>query len=289
MSVATLARKDLRDTSRSRMVWGLTGVFTLLSVVGVSLFALLDTENASAIEAVGILTVPSILIVPLAAIVVGYMAIVGERRSGNLKLLLGFPVSRAAVVLGKLLGRTVVIAGSIGVAFIVAGGVGAVLYGGFSIFQYAGFALATIGLGMAFVGLAVGVSAAVGSRGKALAFAVGAYFLLVLFWQPVLAGIHYAVTGTIPGIEVPAWYLLLERLSPTMAYQVLVESALNTSVGASIFSIRPPEVRTATVAEQLGGGPVPVYLSLPTSVLVVLLWVLFPTLVGYWRFRVSDI
>ncbi|WP_440991522.1 ABC transporter permease [Haloarchaeobius baliensis] len=286
MSVAGLARKDLRDTSRSRMVWGLTAVFTLCSVLGVSLFALVGADGATAIEAVGALTLPAVLLVPLAAIVVGYMAVVGERRSGNLKLLLGFPVSRLAVVAGKVLGRTAVVAGSIAVSFLAAGVVGTVLYGGFSLARYAGFTFATVGLGVAFGGLAVGISAAVRSRGRALALAVCAYVLLVMVWQPLVGGLHYAVTGSIPGLEVPAWYLLVERLSPTMAYQMLVEAALGVPTNASIFSIRPP---AATTAEQLGGGPVPVHLSASASAVVLALWVVIPTLIGYWRFRSSDL
>lgn len=268
------------------MVWGLTAVFSLFSVLGVSLFALVGIDGVTAMQAVGALTLPAVLLVPLAAVVVGYMAVVGERQSGNLKLLLGFPVSRLAVVTGKVLGRTVVVAGAVTVAFLAAGVVGAALYGGFSLVRYGGFALATVGLGVAFVGLSVGLSAAVRTRGRALALAVSAYFLLVMFWQPLVGGVYYAVTGALPGVEVPAWYLLTERLSPTMAYQVLVEAALSVPAQASIFSIRPPG---ATTAEQLGGGPVPAFLSAPVSALVLMLWVVIPTLIGYWRFHSSDL
>jgi ABC-2 type transport system permease protein len=268
------------------MVWGLTAVFTLFSVLGVSLFALVGIDGATTMEAVGALTLPAVLLVPLAAIVVGYMTVVGERQSGNLKLLLGFPVSRLAVVAGKVIGRTVVVAGSVTVAFVTAGVVGIALYGGFSLVRYAGFTLATVGLGVAFVGLSVGISGAVRSRGQALALAVGAYLLLVMFWQPLVGGLYYAVAGTLPGVEVPAWYLLVERLSPTMAYQVLVEAALDVPAQASIFSIRPT---SATTVEQLGGGPVPAFLSAPISAVVLVLWVVIPTLIGYWRFRSSDL
>jgi ABC-2 type transport system permease protein len=289
MSVATLARKDLLDAGRSRMVWALTAVFTLLSALGISLFELLGVEGASAIGAVGALVLPAVLLVPLAAVVVGYLAVVGERRSGNVKLLLGFPVSRVAVVWGKVAGRAAVVAGSIVVGFAVAGTVGYALYGGFSIVRFAGFALATVGLGVSFVGLAVGVSASVESRGRALALAVAAYLLLVLFWQPVVAGLHYAVVGTLPGVEVPAWYLLLERLSPTTAYQVLAESALGAPAQVGIFSVRPPAATTATVAEQLGGGAVPAYLSAPAALFVFALWLVVPASIGCWRFAGSDL
>ena len=107
-----------------------------------------------------------------------------------------------------------------------------------------------------------------------------------MFWQPLVGGLYYAVAGTLPGVEVPAWFLLVERLSPTMAYQVLVEAALDVPAQASIFSIRPT---SATTVEQLGGGPVPAFLSAPISAVVLVLWVVIPTLIGYWRFRSSDL
>lgn len=289
MSVARLARTDLRNAARSRMVRWLTAAFTLFSVLGVSLYALAGAGDVPPLRAVGALTLPAILLVPLAAVVVGYVAVVGERESGTLRFLLGFPVSRAAVVAAKVAGRAAVVAGTIAVAFAVAGGVVYALYGGFSLLRYAGFALATAGLGVAFVGLAVGVSAAVGSRGRALGFGVSGYFLLVLFWQLFVGGVHYVVAGALPGVEVPAWYLLLERLSPTTAYRALVRAALDTTPRVSLFSLRPPGASSAPVAEQLGGGPVPVYLSAPAAALVLALWVAVPTLVGYRRFRGSDL
>ncbi|WP_313692076.1 ABC transporter permease subunit [Halorarum halobium] len=289
MSVATLARKDVRDASRSRTVWALTAVFTAFALLGVSLLAVVGAGGATALQAVGALTLPSVLLVPLAAIVVGYVAVVGESRDGSLKLLLGFPVSRAAVLAGKLLGRTAVVAGSIAVAFAVAGVLGVALYGGFSAVRYAAFTLATVGLGVAFVGFAVGVSAAVDTRGKALAAAAGAYFLLVLFWQPLVAGIYYVAAGDLPGATVPSWYLFLERLSPTMAYQVLVEATLGVGASASIFSLRPPGAATAPLAEQLGTDAVPAFLSPPVAVVVLGLWTVVPTLLGYLRFRRRDL
>jgi len=286
MSVVTVARKDLRDTMRARMVWGLTAVFSLFSVLGVALLALLDVENPTAIQAISMLTLPSVL---LAAIIVGYMAIVGERRSGSLKLLLGFPVSRGAILSGKVVGRTGIVAASITVAFALSGTLAAGLYGDFPVLRFAGFVGATVGLGVAFVGLSVGISATVRSRGRALAAAVGSYVLLVVGWQPVVAGLYYAIAGSLPGARVPAWYLFVERLSPTGAYQVLVEAALDTPASVAVISVRPSGAEAAPVAEQIGGDPVPLLLSAGVAAVVLVLWVLVPTVVGYWRFRKADL
>lgn len=289
MSVREVVRVDLRTTVRSRMVRWLTGVLTALSAFGVSLVALAGVEDATAVDAVGPLSLPAVLVVPLAAIVVGYVAVVGERRSGSLKLLLGFPVSRSAVVAGKLTARTATVALAVVVAFAVSGVLATVLYGGVPLGRYAAFALATVGLGVSFAGLAVGVSAAVATRGRALALAVGSYLLLVLFWQPVVAGVHFAATGRLPGTTVPAWYLLLERLSPVGAYQVLVRAALDTTATASVFAIRPPAASAAPLPVQLGGGPVPWFLSEPAAALVSCAWTAIPVAVGAIRFRRRDL
>ncbi|MFC7068169.1 ABC transporter permease [Halobaculum lipolyticum] len=289
MSVRRVAAVDLRTAVRSRMVRWLTGVFTVLSALGVSLLAVAGVEDATAVDAVGALSLPAVLVVPLAAIVVGYVAVVGERRSGSLKLLLGFPVSRAAVVAGKLAARTATVAMAVLVAFAVSGVLAAVLYGGVPVGRYAAFTLATVALGVAVAGFAVGVSAAVATRGRALAVAVGSYLLLVLFWQPVVAGVHYAATGGLPGAVVPAWYLLLDRLSPVGAYQVLVRAALDTTATASVFAIRPPAASAAPLETQLGGGPIPWYLSDAAAVLVLAAWTVLPVLVGTLRFRGRDL
>ncbi|MFC7098462.1 ABC transporter permease [Halobaculum marinum] len=289
MSALGVARVDLRTAARSRMVWWLTAVLTALSVVGVSLVALLDVEGATVVDAVGPLSLPAVLLVPLAAIVVGYEAVVGERRSGSLKVLLGFPVSRAAVVVGKVTARASTVTLAVVVAFGVAGAVAAVLYDGVPAGRYLAFTLATIGLGVAFVGLSVGISTAVATHGRALALAVGSYLLLVLFWKPVVAGVHYAATGAVPGNEVPAWYLLLERVSPTVAYDVLTRAALDTSATASVFAVRPPAASAASVSAQLGGAPVPWYLSNLAAVLVVCAWTVLPVAVGLVRFRRRDL
>ncbi|WP_277553270.1 ABC transporter permease [Halobaculum limi] len=289
MNVHHVARVDLRTAIRSRMVRWLTGVLTGLSVLGVSLVALLGVEDATAVDAVGPLSLPAVLVVPLAAIVVGYVAVVGERRTGSLKVLLGFPVSRGAVVAGKLVARAATVVLAVLVAFAVSGVLAAVLYGGVPLGRYAAFTLATVALGVAFAGSAVGVSAAVATRGRALALAVGSYLLLVLFWQPVVAGIHYAATGDLPGTVVPAWYLLLDRLSPVGAYQVLVRAALDTTATASVFAVRPPAASAASLSAQLGGDPIPWYLSNVAAALVLCMWTVLPVGVGYLRFRGRDL
>jgi len=70
---------------------------------------------------------------------------------------------------------------------------------------------------------------------------------------------------------------------------VLVEAALDTPASVAVISVRPSGAEAAPVAEQIGGDPVPLLLSAGVAAVVLVLWVLVPTVVGYWRFRKADL
>ncbi|MFC7114164.1 hypothetical protein ACFQH2_03150 [Natronoarchaeum sp. GCM10025703] len=53
-------------------------------------------------------------------------------------------------------------------------------------------------LGFAFVGIAVGFSAAVASRGRAMAGVVSTYLVFLGFWDVLVGGIYRIVTGSFP-------------------------------------------------------------------------------------------
>jgi hypothetical protein len=110
-----------------------------------------------------------------------------------------------------------------------------------------------------------------------------------MFWHPLRAGVHYLAKGALPSLILPAWYLFLERVSPTDAYQVLVGAALDIETGAALFRARPAEAVTMPVAEQLGTTTVPFYLGDWSAGAVLALWVVVPTLLGYVRFHRSDL
>ena len=93
---------------------------------------------------------------------------------------MGLPNSRAAVILGKFIGRTSVVAVSV-VGYTVAGIVSLVTYDSFNVVVFGLYTLLTILYGAVYIGLATGFSAAVESRQRALVGASGlcALFLLV--------------------------------------------------------------------------------------------------------------
>jgi ABC-2 type transport system permease protein len=125
-----VAHKDFEDAVRARLLWGLIGVFVAFLVM-----ALLSAEQlfpaAVAVDAPKALSGVAMLaqlFIPGIALVAGYMAVVGERRTGSLRVLLSYPFSRGDVVAGKLAGRLLVTATALLIGYAVASGLVIALY-----------------------------------------------------------------------------------------------------------------------------------------------------------------
>jgi ABC-2 type transport system permease protein len=294
MTWTQVARKDFEDAVRSRMLWGIMGVFTVF--MGFVLVVALNTSDAAEATSAAALSLTAQLgqlFVPLVALIAGYMAIVGERRSGSLRVLLGYPHSRRDVVLGKLVGRSAVIATTLAVGSAASVLLIALLIESPDLADVAGLLGAIVLFGAAFTGLAVGISAAVSTRGKAMALAIGSLLVFLLVWDAAAAGVYAAVTGALPGLEVEAWYLLLERLNPLGAFRALAEGFVDGRV-YPIFRMGLEEVPPDATAQQLAvanrvGTPVPFYLSDWFAAALLAVWGLVPPVVGYLRFARSDL
>jgi ABC-2 type transport system permease protein len=273
MSWQAVARKDFADSIRSWWLWGLSAAFVLL-VSGaafalgwllnsqVTSEALINTLNGSLVT----------LVVPLIALVMAYGAVVGERESGSLKLLLALPHSRAEVVLGKVLGRAGAITVPIVVGFLLPAVVLLVVAASFNLLTYVGYTLLVAVLGTVFVAISVGFSAAASSQRVAIAGAVGFYFLAVGLWGTIQIPLRFLLLGGYPqGLGwiplAPQDFLLLLRLvNPTGAFKILTQGFL----GGALFA---PDLRMLHVAA--------------LSMLVT--WTLVPPLLGLWRFEAADL
>jgi len=297
MSLAAVAQKDFEDAARSKMLWSLTGLLVLLiGIFYVGAWHFVDDPGA--VELVQGLALPMQVIVPLAALIAGYMSIVGERRSGSIKVLLGLPPTRGDVVFGKLLGRSGVVATAVLTALVVATVLSGLLIGGVPLAELGGLLLASILLGLAFVGIAVGVSAAVSSRGRAMAAVVGTYLLFLGFWDVLIGGLYRLVTGAfppspiVPQNPVEPWALFLQRLNPMEAYGVVASALVDSQVFPLTLQfpigINPtPNPNVATV--DLVTGEAPFYLNDWFAGVVLLAWFVVPVVLGYVRFRGVDL
>ena len=245
--VPTVARKEFEDAGRSKLLWSLIGLLVGIVVIGyVAIWQTVDDTTAA--EVLSFLGVPLQVILPVAALIAGYMAVVGERRSGSIKILLGLPPNRADVVFGKVLGR------------------------------------------MGVVGLAVGVSASVSTRGKSMAIVVGLYMVFVALWELLTAGPYYLIYDEPVPVEAETWYLVLEQFNPIFAYSNLSTSVLENSVYPFRFQYGLQEMQAAGMTPaECYPGDAPFYVQDWFGVVVMLCWLIVPVAIGYFRFKRTDL
>ncbi len=276
MSWAVVARKDFEDAARSKMLWGITVLF-VLATAGVMYAVGAFTDDFTAKEAIGLLSQPATLLVPLAALVVAYLAIAGERESGSIKLLLGLPHTRRDVLIGKLLGRSAVVGVATIVAFIAGAIVLAIQYGSFPVTDFLVQGVVTFIFGMVFVGIAIGFSSMTATRSRAMAGAIGLFFLFELVWSIIPLGVYYLIEGGMPNVTegLPSWYFLLQIINPTNAYSVAANFLSDPSA---------PSLYAGFV-----NGSAPFYLQGWFAFVVLAFWLVVPLGLGYWRFKGADI
>ena len=287
--ITTLARKEFEDAGRSKLLWSLIGLLVGIVVIGYTAIWY-TADDVTAAEVLGFLGFPLQTIVPIAALIAGYMAVVGERRSGSIKLLLGLPPNRSDIVFGKLLGRMAVVGTAVVLAFLVALVLGAVFFGSVPLADWVAFGAITFLFGVAFAGLAVGVSAGVSTRGKSMALVVGLYMLFVALWELVTAGPYYLLYDEGPPVEAETWYLVLEQFNPMSAYTTLASNAIEGEVFPFTFQygLEDFEASQLTPAERYAGDA-PFYLQDWFGVVVLLFWLVVPVAIGYYRFRNTDL
>ncbi|QLG49898.1 ABC transporter permease subunit [Natrinema halophilum] len=290
-----VARKDFEDAVRSKLLWGLITVFVAFLVMSLLSADQLFSESVTVDATMALTGVAMLaqLFVPGIALVAGYMSVVGERRTGSLRVLLSYPFSRSDVVAGKLVGRLLVTGTALAVGFAVASAITVSLYGFSGTMTFIGFVATGVLLGVTFTGLAVGGSAAASTRGRARTLTIGSFVGMVFFWKPIVVGLYYVVTGALPGVRADRWYFFLKRLNPLEAYRVLTGAVLDRRV-AEVPEFPIEDVPASVSPDQLElanrvAGEIPFYLADWFSVVVLLTWGLVPIAVGYWRFENADL
>lgn len=308
-SVEAVAKKDFQDAIRSRALLVLTTVFVVFFAASAYFFAdavqqqlqaAANTSNASQAQAarqvqqgltsdafLDALTQVTRLLIPLTGIVVAYASLIGERESGTLKLLLALPHSRFDVVAGKLAGRSAVVAAPVLLGFLVAAPIFPILGVTFNAVNFALFALATAFIGVVFVALAVGISAAAPSNRIAVVTVVVPYAFFTLLWGQFANAVIREVSnntdlGNTALIKV---FLVLKHLNPVGTYQSLVASIGQDALAARVSLVGG--FQGQFFAQQL--GEVPIYLTDAALVVYLLLWVVVPVVLGYWAFQAADL
>ena len=260
-----VARKDFADAVRSRLFWALSVLMLALAAGGMYVPRAIDDQPA-ATDGLDVLSEAMLLLVPVIGLFVGYMAVVGERQTGSIRMVLSLPLKRSEVILGKYLGRTAVVVVPIVLGFALAAPLVVALYGSLPVADYVGFVTRVALTGAVFVAIAVGISGSVAGRGTALGLVVGTYVLFEFFWGLVPLGVYVLLNGeVVDPTAAPTWYDAVLRIQPSNA----VDAAVDGLDGIS----------TAR----------PLVLQEWTAAILVVLWLVGPLALGYRQFVRADI
>ncbi|MFA9427824.1 ABC transporter permease subunit [Natronorubrum sp. A-ect3] len=288
MTWLIIAKKDFRDAVQSRALWALVTVFVLLSVI--SAYAYIEVpemfgEPAGATFGGLIFFIVGLtgLFVPIAAIVVCYKSLAGERELGSIKLLLSLPTTRLNVYTGKVVGRAAVLAFGLGIGLVIGLGFGSLLLGEINVLSVLVFVLVTIAFAAIYAGIMVGLSATTGSTSRATTLALGFFVVFELFWDVVPMGVLYVTEGFSLPTEIPDWIFLVTQVSPSSAYFTSIVALLPDladGVGADPAQAGGVEVTPAEAD--------PFYVTPEVGIIVLVLWLIVPFAVGYYRFNSAD-
>jgi len=288
MRALSVAKKDFRDAIQSRALWTLVVVFALLLAVTTYAYVEVPEMFGPTPEATfgGLLfftTGVTGLFIPLAALVVCYKSLAGERELGSIKILLSLPLTRSDAFFGKVLGRAGVLGVGTLVGLVLSLGFGAALLGSIDAVPLVVFVLVTLAFAGVYSAVMVGLSAATGSTSRATTLAVGFFVLFELGWDAVPIAVVYVVEGFSLPAEFPDWVFLVTQLSPSTAYftsiiALLPDTAaeLGTTVGGNGVSVEPAEAE-------------PFYVTPEVGLVVLALWLAVALAVGYSRFGRSDL
>jgi ABC-2 type transport system permease protein len=284
----TVARKDFADARRSWTFRAVVALFVLLTAGVSAVPMVVPSIDATVAEAIAVAVRAGGLLFPVIALVAAYHSVTGERESGSLRVLLSLPPSRRDVVVGKLLGRGAVVLAAVAVAAAATAVVAVLGYGSLPLASLASLSALLALVGLACVGVAVGVSAAVRTRARAMALVVAFYLVTGLLWNVVVDAVRLVAgeVGLLVAGATPGWLRLLSIATPTAAfnraYDALSGSSAENAVGAG---------GTASAAAG-AGGPDPLAAALgswPLPVALLLAWSLLPPAFGYLRFRGVDL
>ncbi|QSG15015.1 ABC transporter permease subunit [Halapricum desulfuricans] len=283
MSWIAVARKDFRDAIRSRMFWALAIVFGLLSIGIGGAYGYFTDELAASVPAseagiglVFFVQSPITIFIMFISAIICHKSIVGEWEQGSLKLLLSLPHTRSDVILGKIVGRAGVIAVPAIGSLVLGLGLGAALLGGSVLTSVdflavaAGFLVAILVYIALYVSIFVGVSAITRSSSLAVAGSV-ALIVLQFFWSVIIA----LVTLLLDLSGDPDWLYIPQTIMPNAAFNEL----LNASLSAM----------TEWPLSANAGDIDAVYASPWTAAVILLLWIVVPVAIGYWRFKNADL
>lgn len=279
MTWQTVAKKDIKDSVRSRGLWGIIAIFLALILVLSFLLSPGGDGEETLIASAGLSFFLGILFfVPLAGLFISIKSIVREKESGSINLLLSLPHTRLDMVLGKFVGRSVVLTLAILAAFGPASIYLLFVGGGGGAYELFALLISIMFFGLIFVGVGVGLSALVNSETQAFVVGVAIFFLLYL-WVPILGQL---------GIDAPD---IVSRFWLVFMFFdfFLVLLSLNTSGVDNASIVRYDDIIIDDGFESITIPSQDIWLQHWFVFVILAIWIVVPLGIGYFRFKQQDL
>jgi Cu-processing system permease protein len=195
----TIARLELVAVARLKWIRMLTAAFALLAAAAAySAGAANDLAGADGFARTTMALVPVVLIlVPLSALILGVSGQAAE--PGSEPFLFSQPVGRATIVIGRWLGESAALAGSIVAGLGIGGGIVAFGSGTDGLARFVFFVLATVVLAVIFLSIAAAIASATDKRVVALGVGTFAWFFFVLLYDGAALSLAGWITGSLGG------------------------------------------------------------------------------------------
>jgi ABC-2 type transport system permease protein len=279
MTWQTVAKKDIKDSVRSRGLWGIIGIFLALILVLSWLLSPGGDGDETLLVSAGLSFFLGILFfVPLAGLFISIKSIVREKESGSINLLLSLPHTRLDMVLGKFVGRAVVLTIAILAAFGPASIYLLAVGGGTGVYELFALLLSIMFFGLIFVGVGIGLSALVNSETQALVVGVTIFFLLFL-WVPILNQLGINA----PDIVSRFWLVFM------FIDFFLVLLSLNDPGISSASVVRYDDIIVDDGFDSVTIASQDIWLQHWFVFVILALWIVVPLGIGYYRFKGQDL
>jgi len=251
--IFALAGSEIRIALRNRWVAIIVVTMVLFSLVlsaaGSAPTGALGADKLSV--TVASLTGLAVYLVPLVALLMSFDAVAGEVERGTLALILTYPVSRVALLLGKFIAHLSILALALALGYGVAAGVAFATDADAAAGLPALFRLfwTSLLLGASFLGLGYGISAYSGRPGPAAGLAIGMWLVLIVLYDLGLLAAIVADDGGFFTKTVFSWLLLANPADAFRLFNLSASSATEVAagVGGAANSI-PPLQALASVA-----------------------------------------
>lgn len=268
-AIPIVAHKEFQDGLRNRWVLAIAMILALLAV-GIAYFGAAASGGlgfTSLATTLVSLSTLAVFLIPLIALLLAYDAVVGEQEAGTLLLLLTYPLSRSALLLGKFLGHGLILAVATLAGFGIAGVVIALGTDGVPLAELVMGLARLIGssilLGWVFLAFAYLISVWVSEKARAAGLALGVWFLFVLVFDLALLAL---LVGVRQGGD---WLPYLLLLNPADCFRLI-----------NLAGFEATQVASGITAIAQDGAFHP---SWPP--LIMLAWVIVPLGVAMHRFR----